>query len=199
MVVVREGEGDRRWGSMFVGGFGLGGARGSDQASISPGLLRFTSFSFYRFSSYIFPSLLLPFISLPLLVPSRPFPNPHPRRSRGDSPIFVVDSDTSECLHYEPAFAYPKKKLAHIPREVLNEHKQVEVRYDLIDCGIDVCSSEVCLSSFQVILEEGGFVVFRHIYADGMWWCRSPRCSRITLITSISDATLSMESSRPTS
>ena len=74
------------------------------------------------------------------------FPNPPPRRSRGDSPIFVVDSDTSECLHYEPAFAYPKKKLAHIPREVLNEHKQVEVRYDLIDCGIDVCSFEVCLS-----------------------------------------------------
>ncbi|TEB31258.1 nucleotide-diphospho-sugar transferase [Coprinellus micaceus] len=67
----------------------------------------------------------------------------HRTRSRGDSPIFVVDSDTSECLHYEPAFAYPKKKLAHIPREVLNEHKQVEVRYDLIDCGIDVCSSEV--------------------------------------------------------
>ncbi|KAJ3504968.1 hypothetical protein NMY22_g17742 [Coprinellus aureogranulatus] len=67
----------------------------------------------------------------------------HRTRSRGDSPIFVVDRDTSECLHYEPAFAYPKKKLAHIPREVLNEHKEVEIRYDLMDCGIDVCSFEV--------------------------------------------------------
>ncbi|KAF5315880.1 hypothetical protein D9611_004610 [Ephemerocybe angulata] len=67
----------------------------------------------------------------------------HRTRSRGDSPIFVVDSETSECLHYEPSFAFPKKQHANIPREVLAEHKEVEIRYDLIDCGIDVCSFEV--------------------------------------------------------
>ncbi|TEB17650.1 hypothetical protein FA13DRAFT_1804256 [Coprinellus micaceus] len=57
------------------------------------------------------------------------------------------------ALHYEPAFAYPKKKLAHIPREVLNEHKQVEVRYDLLIVG-SMFVRRVWLSSFQVILEE---------------------------------------------
>ncbi|RXW23845.1 hypothetical protein EST38_g1996 [Candolleomyces aberdarensis] len=67
----------------------------------------------------------------------------HRTRSRGDSPVFVLDSETSECLHYEPAFAYPKKRLAKIPREVLVSHKEVEIRYDLLDCSIDICSVEV--------------------------------------------------------
>ena len=58
--------------------------------------------------------------------------------------MFVLDSETSECLHYEPAFAYPKKRLAKIPREVLASHKEVEIRYDLLDCSIDICSVEVC-------------------------------------------------------
>ena len=57
--------------------------------------------------------------------------------------MFVLDSETSECLHYEPAFAYPKKRLAQIPREVLASHKEVEIRYDLLDCSIDICSVEV--------------------------------------------------------
>jgi translation initiation factor eIF-2B subunit epsilon len=60
--------------------------------------------------------------------------------------VFVLDSETSECLHYEPAFAYPKKRLAKIPREVLASHKEVEIRYDLLDCSIDICSVEVSLS-----------------------------------------------------
>jgi translation initiation factor eIF-2B subunit epsilon len=30
-----------------------------------------------------------------------------------------------------------------VPREILAEHPEVELRSDLIDCGIDVCSVEV--------------------------------------------------------
>ncbi|OCH95024.1 nucleotide-diphospho-sugar transferase [Obba rivulosa] len=67
----------------------------------------------------------------------------HRTRSRGDSAVFVLDSQTSECLHYEPVTGYPPTTLARIPREILAEHPEVELRYDLIDCSIDVCSVEV--------------------------------------------------------
>lgn len=59
--------------------------------------------------------------------------------------MFVLDANTSECLHYEPVTGHPTKSIAHIPREVLAEHPEVEIRNDLIDCSIDVCSVEVRL------------------------------------------------------
>lgn len=64
-------------------------------------------------------------------------------RSRGESGVFVLDPETSECLHYEPTIGYPATPLVKIPREVLAEHPEVEIRYDLVDCSIDVCSVEV--------------------------------------------------------
>ncbi|KAH7889309.1 nucleotide-diphospho-sugar transferase [Phlebopus sp. FC_14] len=67
----------------------------------------------------------------------------HRTRSRGDSAVFVLDPETSECLHYEPVTGYPPKKYANIPREILIEHPEVEIRNDLLDCSIDVCSVEV--------------------------------------------------------
>ena len=62
---------------------------------------------------------------------------------KGDSSMFVIDPETSECLHYEHIPGYPLKKHAHIPREIFAEHPEVEIRNDLIDCQIDVCSVEV--------------------------------------------------------
>ncbi|KAG2041714.1 nucleotide-diphospho-sugar transferase [Suillus americanus] len=67
----------------------------------------------------------------------------HRTRSRGDSAVFVIDPETSKCLHYEAVTGYPPKKYASIPREILNEHPEVEIRNDLIDCSIDICSVEV--------------------------------------------------------
>lgn len=55
----------------------------------------------------------------------------------------MLDPLTDELLHYEPVTGYPPTKFAQIPREVLQEHPEVEIRYDLIDCSIDVCSVEV--------------------------------------------------------
>ncbi|KAJ3561900.1 hypothetical protein NP233_g9905 [Leucocoprinus birnbaumii] len=67
----------------------------------------------------------------------------HRTRARGDSSIFVIDSETSECLHYESVTGFPATKSAKIPREIFAEHPEVEIRNDLIDCSIDVCSVEV--------------------------------------------------------
>lgn len=70
-------------------------------------------------------------------------------RSKGDSSVFVLDTETSECLHYEPVTGYPSTKKAHIPREIFAEHREVEIRNDLIDCSIDVCSVEVSLANLN--------------------------------------------------
>jgi translation initiation factor eIF-2B subunit epsilon len=55
----------------------------------------------------------------------------------------VLDAETSECVHYEPVMGYPPTTKIRIPREVLAEHPEVEIRNDLIDCCIDVCAVEV--------------------------------------------------------
>ncbi|KAG6850579.1 hypothetical protein H0H93_011247 [Arthromyces matolae] len=67
----------------------------------------------------------------------------HRTKARGDSSIFVLDPETSECLYYEPVTAYPPTRLAHVPREIFAAHPELEIRNDLIDCSIDVCSVEV--------------------------------------------------------
>lgn len=68
-------------------------------------------------------------------------------RSKGDSAVFVLDQDTSECLHYEPVTGYPPKRIAKIPRGILESHTNIEIRNDLIDCSIDVCALEASFSS----------------------------------------------------
>ncbi|TFK54991.1 nucleotide-diphospho-sugar transferase [Heliocybe sulcata] len=67
----------------------------------------------------------------------------HRTRSRGDSAVFALDAESHECLHYEPVTGYPPKSQVRIPREIFAEHPEVEIRNDLIDCSIDVCSVEV--------------------------------------------------------
>ena len=64
-------------------------------------------------------------------------------RSKGESAVFVLDAETSECLHYEHVTGYPPKKTAKIHREIFAETSDIEIRNDLLDCGIDVCSVEV--------------------------------------------------------
>ncbi|KAF8797938.1 nucleotide-diphospho-sugar transferase [Phlegmacium glaucopus] len=67
----------------------------------------------------------------------------HRTRARGESSVFVLDSKTSECLHYEHLQGFPRKSSITIPRGILTAHPEVDIRNDLIDCSIDVCSVEV--------------------------------------------------------
>ncbi|EJU05368.1 nucleotide-diphospho-sugar transferase [Dacryopinax primogenitus] len=67
----------------------------------------------------------------------------HRTRPVGDTSVFVLDPETSECVHYEPILAEPRRRNILLPREVLEKHAEVEVRNDLIDCAIDVCSVDV--------------------------------------------------------
>jgi translation initiation factor eIF-2B subunit epsilon len=66
------------------------------------------------------------------------------RPTGGITPLFVVDSDTGRCLHYEETHRFHSERRlimdSDIPRKLSTSF---EVRADLIDPGIDICTPEV--------------------------------------------------------
>ena len=66
----------------------------------------------------------------------------HRTKSNYMRPVFVVDPDSQRCVHYEQLRPKQTPRL-DIAEEVLKDHVEVEVREDLIDCGIDICTPEV--------------------------------------------------------
>lgn len=69
--------------------------------------------------------------------------NTHRTKARGNSPVFVIDPEKDRCLHFEQM---PNRDQTHalaIDPELLSTHQELEIRQDLIDCGIDICTPEV--------------------------------------------------------
>ena len=66
----------------------------------------------------------------------------HRTKSHHMRPVFVIDPEAERCVHYEQLRPKQTPRL-DIADEILKEHVEVEVREDLIDCGIDVCTPEV--------------------------------------------------------
>ncbi|KAI9193036.1 nucleotide-diphospho-sugar transferase [Polychytrium aggregatum] len=69
----------------------------------------------------------------------------HRSRSKGEEALFVLDPKTNQCLHYEPMEVYPKKNRLNLELKTFKEHPEIQIRNDLIDCQIDICSIEVLL------------------------------------------------------
>lgn len=67
----------------------------------------------------------------------------HRSMDRGDKAIFVVDKATSRCLHYERLPPHATKPYLDIPPEVLADSAEMDIRTDLLDCAIDICSPDV--------------------------------------------------------
>jgi len=67
----------------------------------------------------------------------------HRTKAQGTSPIFVIDPTKERCLHFEQM---PNKEQSHflsIDPELLSDNQELDVRQDLIDCGIDICTPDV--------------------------------------------------------
>ncbi|CAG8591404.1 4095_t:CDS:2 [Cetraspora pellucida] len=62
---------------------------------------------------------------------------------QGESPIFVLDGKTNECVHCETVELCPRKRRITMDMEVFKKHADVQIRNDLIDCQVDMCSVEV--------------------------------------------------------
>lgn len=69
----------------------------------------------------------------------------HRTKSSSISPVFVVDPTKDRCLHYEEIDHYDKSSPArlNIDTEILTSHAELDVRQDLIDCNIDICTPDV--------------------------------------------------------
>ncbi|OWF44225.1 translation initiation factor eIF-2B subunit epsilon-like [Mizuhopecten yessoensis] len=67
-------------------------------------------------------------------------PPTHCTRCREDDIVMAVEQPSSRILHYQK-LAYQTK--VDIPVEVITEHSDVNLRYDLLDCHISICSPQV--------------------------------------------------------
>ncbi|KAG8807223.1 hypothetical protein FRC17_004588, partial [Serendipita sp. 399] len=63
-------------------------------------------------------------------------------RPKGETAVFTLDAESKQLLHYEGVPATPKLSNATVSRALLKD-TELDIRYDLIDCGIDVCSVDV--------------------------------------------------------
>jgi len=73
------------------------------------------------------------------MVLKKTLPN-HRTRSLEDDTMVGIDPTTRQLVVYENARENNNVKL---DTEVFLEHNNIEMRYDLLDCYIDVCSPEV--------------------------------------------------------
>ncbi|KAI9820860.1 MAG: hypothetical protein M1832_003493 [Thelocarpon impressellum] len=67
----------------------------------------------------------------------------HRTKARGASPVFVVDPSKDRCLHYEEMRPGQADRHVHIDPDLLSSHSEIDVRNDLIDCYIDICTPDV--------------------------------------------------------
>ncbi|KAF8937475.1 nucleotide-diphospho-sugar transferase [Dissophora ornata] len=70
----------------------------------------------------------------------------HRSRAVGDGSLFVLDQQSKECLHYQPVKAFKSTRQDRrmtMNMEIFDKHPEVQIRNDLIDCQIDICSVEV--------------------------------------------------------
>ena len=56
--------------------------------------------------------------------------------------MFLIDPATNRCVHYDEIAPYGRGG-ALVPRELFKDHSELQVRNDLIDCYLDICSPDV--------------------------------------------------------
>lgn len=66
----------------------------------------------------------------------------HRTKAKGITPLFAIQSDTGRCLQYEEVNPLQEDHYALLD-PYLFEHDAFEVRTDLIDPGIDICTPDV--------------------------------------------------------
>ncbi|KAL4230781.1 Translation initiation factor eIF-2B subunit epsilon [Mactra antiquata] len=69
----------------------------------------------------------------------RQAPPGHRTRCLSDDIVVAVDNQTNNVIHYQRLSAGNSKRL-EFPLDVITEHKDVQIRYDLIDANISICS-----------------------------------------------------------
>lgn len=66
----------------------------------------------------------------------------HRTKAKAITPVFAIETQTSRCLHYEEIHPLQSDHYAVLDPAIF-EHEAVELRTDLIDPGIDICTPDV--------------------------------------------------------
>lgn len=73
-----------------------------------------------------------------------PAPPSSEARRPGDVSVFVLTPTTSQLMHYAAVPAVPRVSLLPLPLELFEQARtELDVRNDLVDCGVDICSIDV--------------------------------------------------------
>ncbi|KAL4920302.1 nucleotide-diphospho-sugar transferase [Aspergillus aurantiobrunneus] len=68
----------------------------------------------------------------------------HRTKASSASPVFVVDPTKDRCLHYEEIDHHsPESSRLNIDPEIIGTFSEIDIRQDLIDCNIDICTPDV--------------------------------------------------------
>ena len=71
----------------------------------------------------------------------------HKSRRKSSCPVFVIDAATQRCLHYEDVgHRRGGDNYINLDPETFTSSNEFEVREDLIDCRVDICSQDVLLA-----------------------------------------------------
>jgi translation initiation factor eIF-2B subunit epsilon len=100
-----------------------------------------------------------------VLKPSTPL---HRSRERCESAVFCIDPVSQECLHYEPIETERFSGTAvRLEAALLESHRAIDIRYDLIDCQIDICS----LNVLALFTENFDYQDMRKDFVRGILQC----------------------------
>lgn len=77
----------------------------------------------------------------------------HRSREQSEGAVFVIDGATKECLAYEPVDWDGHTKKVCFDSTRLDGHPELTVRYDLMDCQIDICSLNVIYSTKPMFVD----------------------------------------------
>ncbi|KAI4137454.1 MAG: hypothetical protein L6R39_007277, partial [Caloplaca ligustica] len=68
----------------------------------------------------------------------------HRTKATRKRPVFVINPTIDRCLHYEEIHASGNsERYINLDPGLLSEHAEIEVREDLIDCSIDICTPDI--------------------------------------------------------
>ena len=100
-----------------------------------------------------------------VLKPSTPL---HRSRERCESAVFCIDPVSQECIHYEPIESEMSQGIAvKLESVLLESHRAIDIRYDLIDCQIDICS----LNVLALFTENFDYQDMRKDFVRGILQC----------------------------
>ncbi|KAH7154889.1 nucleotide-diphospho-sugar transferase [Dactylonectria estremocensis] len=128
----------------------------------------------------------------------------HRTKTNGITPIFVVDTKTQRCLHYDEMSPLNSDRYMSLDPAVVDElSTEFEIRSDLIDAQIDICTPEVLAlwsESFDYELprrnflhgvlkdwELNGKMIYAEIFEEGY----AARASNLQMYDAISRDVLS--------